>query len=90
MTRLPHALEDLFLDDSQQFGLLVQRNVVDIIQVNRSAVSQFESAGAVLIRTGERAFLVAVQFTFDQGRRQQRAPHFDVGRFAAVGLPVDH
>ena len=83
------AFEDLLLDDPQQLGLLVQRNIVDIVQVNGPAVRELEPAGAILIRTREGSFLVSVQFALNQGRWQQRAAHFYVRCFVAVGLPVD-
>src|SRR6266403_467515 len=53
------ALEFLLLQDPQQFGLQRQWNVSDLVQEQRSFVSQFESAN--LLRNGPRksTFLVA-------------------------------
>ena len=37
-----HALELLFLQEAQQFGLSVERAVADLVQENRAPVGQFE------------------------------------------------
>ena len=65
------ALEDLLLDRPQQLGLLFQGDVVDVVEIERAALGQVEAAFALLVGAGERAFFVAVQFAFDQLRRER-------------------
>lgn len=62
-----------FLQHAQQLGLQGQRHVADFIEQQGAAIGRIEQTGAVTISTGERAFAVAEQFTFQQVLRERRA-----------------
>ncbi len=51
--------------------------------------AEIEAAFALLLGAGERAAFVAVEFAFNQLRREECAADFDVGEIAAVGVAVD-
>ena len=87
--RAADALEHLFLDRPQELRLLLHGNVVDVVEVERAAFGQVEASFALLLGAGERAFFVAVEFAFDELRREERAADFDEGEFAAVRVAVD-
>ena len=53
------ALEFLFLQNAQQFGLEVERKVADFIKKERAAVGQFKSADFLIDGPGERALFMA-------------------------------
>ena len=53
------SLEFLFLQDTQQFGLQVERKVADFIEKKRAAVGQFEAADFLIHGAGECALLMA-------------------------------
>src|SRR5437899_569648 len=55
----PEALEFLFLQNAQQFGLEVERKVADFIKKERASVGQFEAADFLIDGSGERAFFMA-------------------------------
>ena len=82
-------LEHLFLDRPEQFRLLFQGNVVDVVEIERAPLGQIEAALALLLGAGERALFVAVQFAFDQLRRKERAADLDVGKPVAVRIAMD-
>src|SRR5581483_3804552 len=53
------ALQLSSLQNAQQFGLLAQRHIGDLIEKQRASVGQFEAAYAVRARIGECALHVA-------------------------------
>ena len=53
------ALEFLFLQNAQQFGLEVERKVADFIKKERAAVGQFEAADLLIDGPSERALFMA-------------------------------
>src|SRR5204862_323005 len=55
----PEALEFLFLQNAQQFGLEVERKVADFIKKERAAVGQFEAADLLIDGPSERALFMA-------------------------------
>ncbi len=44
----------------------VERHVADFIEQERAVLGEFEAAGAAFDGTGEGAFFVAEEFTFDE------------------------
>jgi hypothetical protein len=62
----PDPLELLFLQNPQQLGLEGQREIANLIQENRPPVRQLKLPFLLRNRAGERAFLVAKQFAFQQ------------------------
>src|SRR5205814_437950 len=83
------ALEFVFLQSAQQLGLQLQRNVSNFIQKERAPIGQFEAAGLLSDSTGERASLVAEQFTFQKPGRDRRAIQLDEGSIPASAQIVD-
>src|SRR5437899_9481459 len=67
------ALELLFLQDTEQFGLQCQRNIAHFIQEERAFVGQLETANPLRYGSGERDFLVAKKLTFQQIQRNGSA-----------------
>src|ERR1017187_1083825 len=58
-------LELLLLQDPQQLGLQLRRDVAHLIQEQGALVRHFEAAGPARDGARERALLVAEQFAFD-------------------------
>ena len=77
--RAADPLEHLLLDRPEQLRLLLQGDVVDVVEVEGAAFGQVEAALAALVGAGERALLVAVEFAFDELRREERAADLDEG-----------
>ena len=71
------ALEFPFLQHAQKLHLNLRRQVADLVQENRAAVGQLEAPLSHPHGAGERAFLMAEQFAFDERRRKRGAvdPH---------------
>ena len=80
---------------AQQARLRIGRHVADLVEEQRAAVGLFESSDALLCSAGERAFLVAEQFRFDEvlrngghvqcdERRARRADCADAARARRV------
>ena len=62
-----HARHGTALDDRQQFGLQMVRQVADLVEKERPAVGKFKHAGrAVFLAAGECAGLVAEQLAFHE------------------------
>src|SRR5579863_6980498 len=57
--RRSHAFQLSCLKHPQEFGLLAQRHIGNLIEKERAAVGQFESANTVGARVGECALHVA-------------------------------
>ena len=68
--RRPDALELAFLQHAQQLGLDVGGQIADLVEEDRAAVRQLETALAHRDRAGKGAALVSEQLALDQRRRQ--------------------
>ena len=64
--RRTNALQFAGLKHAQQFGLLAQGNVGDLIKEKRAVVGQLESADAIGAGVGECAFHVAEDLAFER------------------------
>src|SRR5208282_4940908 len=60
------ALEFLFLQYAEQFGLQCRWNITHLVEEERTLVSQLETANFLRDGSGERALLVAEELTFQQ------------------------
>ena len=69
--------------------MLLQGDVVDVVEIERSAFGQVEPPVPLLFGAGERASFVAVEFAFDQLGREEGAADFDVRETVAVAAAVD-
>ena len=67
------ALELLFLQYTQQFGLQRRRNIAHLVQKERAFVGQLETSNLLRDGSGECAFLVAKKLTFQQIQRNGSA-----------------
>ena len=70
-----HPYHAPVLDDPQQLGLQVQRDVADFIQEQRPAVGLLELAYVIGMRIGESALHMAEQFAFKQRLRDGAGIH---------------
>jgi len=84
-----HALELARLDQAQQLGLLGEGHVADLVEEDRAAAGQFETAGAVRLCVGEGAFDVAEEFAFEEALGQAAHVDVDEGAAGARGLLVE-
>src|SRR5262249_31325688 len=66
LPRASHALEFLFLQHPQQFGLKRERKLTDFIQKDRAALRRFQLSFLLGDSAGERSFFVAEEFAFEQ------------------------
>ena len=87
--RRADALEAPFLQDAQQLGLEIERQIADFVEKQRPAMGQLESALARGDRARERAARVAEELAFDQRRRQRRAVDDDQRVAAPRPVHVD-
>jgi hypothetical protein len=78
-----HAQQRAFLQKAQQAGLRIERQVADLVEKHRAAVSRFEMADAPRICAGEGAALVPEQFGLHQIQRQRPAIDRHEGPLAA-------
>ena len=83
------ALEDFLLDRPQQFRLLRQGDVVNVVEIEGAAFGQIEAAFAALVGAGEGALLVPVKLALDELRGKERAAGLDEGEAVAVGAAMD-
>src|SRR5437762_7636689 len=70
--RASQPFELPFLEHAQQLGLKLERDVADLIQKYRSAISQLKAADALSNSAGKSAFLVAEELAFEQDRKSTR------------------
>ena len=75
--RTAQPLEFPLLQDAQQLGLQLQRDLADLIQKHRAAIGQLESPDALRDRAGEGALLMPEQFAFEQSGGNGRAIQLD-------------
>ena len=81
--RVAEALELAVLEDAQELGLELERQVGDFIEEQRAFVSQLDAAQALVEGSGEGAFFVAEHFAFEQTGGNGRAVEFHEGALAA-------
>ncbi len=70
--RAAEAAELALLQDAQQLGLRVERQVADLVEEERAAVGQLEHAGALRVGAGERAALVTEELALERARARPR------------------
>src|SRR6516165_6813341 len=63
---LAYTFITLLLQHTQQLALELQRDLTNFVQEEGSTSSDFETAGSILDRPGERALGVPKKFTFKQ------------------------
>lgn len=78
-----HSLEFMFLHDSQERRLGVERHVPDLVQEDGPVVGLLELADPALRCAGERALLMTEELAFDQGLGERRA----VDRYERAAAP---
>src|SRR5215470_18543517 len=84
--RISDRLEFFLLQHAQQFRLAREREAVNLVEDDRSAVRQFETSLAILNRAGEGAFSVAEELAFEQGFGQRGA--IDLNQRAGASTTV--
>jgi hypothetical protein len=87
--RAADAIDGAFLQEAQQVGLHVQRQVADLVEEQRAVVRAFDQAAPLPVGTGERALLVTEQLGLDQRGRNRAAIDDHEGRFGARRCTVD-
>src|SRR6478672_11318650 len=78
-----------FLNGPQQLGLEIQAEVPDLVQEERAARCELELPELLLVRTGERAALVAEQRALYQLVRDRGQVYGDERRVAPAGLAME-
>ena len=63
----------MVLQDAQQLGLQLQRNVANFIQEQRAPMRKFHAPEFLADRAGESAFFMSEQFAFQQSGRDRGA-----------------
>ncbi len=81
--RTSQAFELALLQDAQQFGLQLERNLADLVQEDGSAIGQLKAADALRDGAGESAALMSEEFTFQQSGRNGGTVQLDEG----TGMP---
>ena len=77
------ALELLFLQYAEQFGLQLWRDVADLVEKQRPPVRELETADLLADGAGKGALLVAEQLALQEPRGDGRAVELDEGALAA-------
>ena len=72
-TLLADALDLAFLQHAEQLALLLQRDLADLVEEQRAAVGELETADAVAQSAGEGASLVAEEFAPRRRGRLRRS-----------------
>ena len=84
-----HALHLTLLQDAEELGLRVERQLADLVEEQRAAVGELELPGAVGDRTGERAADMAEQLALDDALGERRAVDLDQRCLATARAVVD-
>ena len=82
-SRTAKALEFLLLENPQELGLQLRRDIANLVEKNRAVVRQLEAPNPLSYRAGECAPFMTEQFTFKQARGYSGAVYFDQGALAA-------
>ena len=69
LTRPAEAAELLHLQDVQQLGLQLDRELADLVEKDRPMIGQLEEPDLALLRVGKGALLVAEQLGVEERRR---------------------
>src|ERR1051326_6290868 len=77
------------LEDAEELGLCLLRQVTDLIEEDGPAVGQLEQSRPRAHRPGERALLVPEELALDQGRGNRGAVDLDERRRRAGAVVVD-
>src|SRR5262249_44767058 len=83
------ALERLLLEDAEQLGLQLERQVADLVEEERAAVRELEAGDALGDGAGGRAALVPEELALQQAGRDGGAVDLDEGALAALSRVVD-
>src|SRR5262249_56809617 len=83
------ALERLLLEDAQQLGLQLERQVADLVEEERAAVRELEAPDALGDGARERAALVPEELALQQAGRNGGAVGPYGGALAAPSPGVD-
>src|SRR5579883_889609 len=78
-----------FLQDAQQLGLHLERQLPDLVEEQGPAIGRLKQPGARAEGAGEGALLVAEQFAFDQGGNEGAAVDGDEGAAGERSAEVD-
>src|SRR5262249_52467720 len=78
-----------FFQHPQEFRLQIERKFAYLVEKDRSVVGDLKPASASCIGTGEGAFLVTKEFTFNQRTRKGSAVNFDEGLVASRTEPMN-
>ena len=73
LTLAAQATQLAVFQNAQQFGLRADRHLANLVEQQGTALGQLEAADAALERPGERAFLMAEDFAFNQRLRDSSA-----------------
>ena len=88
-TSVADALQFLLLQNAQQFRLHRERHFADFVEKQCAAVRQFEAAGLVFERAGERTSHVAEEFALEQALGHRAAIQLDEGAAISRAVLVD-
>ena len=83
------AFEFLLLEDAEELGLQLGRDVADFIEENGAAVGEFESADLLGNGAGEGSFLVAEELAFEQAGGDSGAVNLHEGSAVPAAEIVD-
>ena len=81
--RAAQPLEFVLLQNPQELGLQLERNIANLVKKQRAAMGQLEAADALRDGAGERALFVTEQLAFQKPRRDGGAVHLYQGALAA-------
>src|SRR5262249_42955892 len=84
------SLVGLLLEQSQQLGLQLERQLADLVEKQRSLVGRLHAALAVGERARERALLVTEQLRLDHALLERRAEYSDERLLRARSAVVQH
>src|SRR5215471_14439516 len=83
------SLKFLFLQNTQQFCLKLQRDVPDFIEEQGALVREFEASRLLRDCSSERAFLMTKQFTLQKPKRDGCAIQFHESSIVAAAQLVN-
>src|SRR5438094_2931179 len=83
------TLELLLLEDPEELRLELERDLAHLVEEERAAMGHLEASDLLRDGPGERAPLVAEEFTLEEPRWDSRAIDLDEGSLAAAASVVD-
>ena len=86
--RAAESFELMLLENAKQLYLHIGRHVANLIQKDRSSVSQLKSADPAIGRAGESALLMTKQFAFNETDGKRRAVYLDQRPIPALAVRV--